>query len=249
MLVLCLIIIVLCSRYLLEYWMESLENRQAYRQVEEIAFPQDDEKSGDIENSDSGGENENAEQADDFDFQALLAENKDCIGWLRIDGTDINYPVVQGDDNAFYLNHNFYREYAACGTLFLDCRNDVGSPQEHLIIYGHQMKDGSMFKQLNGYKEEDFYQEHRMVTLYLGEQKYQYEVAAAYVTNVAKSGGYYNYLHRDTRKEQMEYLQKMVAYQLYPTGVTVNEEDELLSLSTCEYSSTNGRLIILARRT
>lgn len=110
------------------------------------------------------------------------------------------------------------------------------------------MKDGSMFKQLNSYKEESFYQEHQTITLYLEEQKYQYEVAAIYVTSVAKSGDYYNYLHKETRNKQMEYLQGMAAYQLYDTGVTVHETDELLSLSTCEYSSTNGRLIVLARR-
>ena len=69
-----------------------------------------------------------------------------------------------------------------------------------------------------------------------------------YVTNVAQSGGYYDFLHKETRKQQMEYLQKMAAYQLYLTGVTVRKDDELLSLSTCEYSSTNGRLIVLARR-
>lgn len=130
----------------------------------------------------------------------------------------------------------------------LDCRNDVDARQEHLIIYGHQMKDGSMFKQLNGYKKEEYYRGHKEITLYLENQKYQYEVAAVYVTNVAQSGGYYDYLHKETRKQQMDYLQKMAAYQLYPTGVTVREEDELLSLSTCEYSSTNGRLIVLTRR-
>ena len=75
------------------------------------------------------------------------------------------------------------------------------------------------------------------------------ETVAVYVTNIARSGGYYNYLHGNTREEQIEYLQnKMAAYQLYPTGITVSEDDELLSLSTCEYSSTNGRLIVLARR-
>jgi sortase B len=74
-------------------------------------------------------------------------------------------------------------------------------------------------------------------------------VAAVYVTNLGKSSDYYNYLHRETRKEQMDYLRGMVAYQIYSTGVTVEEDDELLSLSTCEYSSKNGRLIVLARRT
>jgi sortase B len=240
---LCFLVLLLCSRYLLDYCLDSLENRQTYQQVEDIAFPQDDD---DVERGNTEGED--TEQAEDFDFQALLAENADCIGWLSIPGTDISYPVVQGTDNEYYLHHDFYKNVASCGTLFLDYRNDLSRQQEHLIIYGHQMKDGSMFKQLNSYKEESFYQEHQSITLYLEEQKYQYEVAAIYVTSVAKSGDYYNYLHKETRNKQKEYLQGMAAYQLYDTGVTVHETDELLSLSTCEYSSTNGRLIVLARR-
>ena len=80
-------------------------------------------------------------------------------------------------------------------------------------------------------------------------KKYSYDVVAVYMTNIVKSGGYYNYLHGNTREEQIEYLQnKMAAYQLYDTGLIVTEDDELLSLSTCEYSSTNGRLIVLAKR-
>lgn len=241
--ILCVLVFVLCGRYLLEYGMDSLANRQAYRQTEDLAFPQDDadEENGTEENSE-------AEEEDDFDYQALAAENPDCVGWLTIDGTDISYPVVQCEDNSYYLKHNFQKKYASCGALFLDCRNDVDSPQEHLIIYGHQMKDGSMFKQLNGYKKKSFYDDHKKITLYLREEKYRYEVAAVYVTNTAKSGKYYGYLHSETRKQQMEYLRQMAAYQLYDTGVAVGEGDELLSLSTCEYSSKNGRLIVLARR-
>jgi sortase B len=239
-----LVVSVICGKCLLDYWQDSYDNRQNYRQVEEIAFPEKDTEDDDTESN-----VDNPMTAiDDFDYQALLDENADCIGWLKIDGTDISYPVVQGEDNEFYLHHDFQKNYTICGTLMLDCRNDVDARQEHLIIYGHQMKDGSMFKQLNGYKKEEYYRGHKEITLYLENQKYQYEVAAVYVTNVAQSGGYYDYLHKETRKQQMDYLQKMAAYQLYPTGVTVREEDELLSLSTCEYSSTNGRLIVLTRR-
>lgn len=121
--------------------------------------------------------------------------------------------------------------------------------KENLILYGHQMKDNSMFKQLNGYKEEIFYKEHPNIKLYLHEQKYEYEITAVYVTDVANGGGYYNYLHWNTRKEQLNYLQqKMAGYQIYDAGKKVMETDELLSLSTCEYSSDNGRLIVQARR-
>ena len=181
-------------------------------------------------------------EIDDFDYQALLDENSDCIGWLKIDETDISYPVVQGKDNEFYLHHDFQKGYAICGTLMLDCRNDMEAEQEHLIIYGHQMKDGSMFKQLNGYKKEEFYHEHKEITLYLENKKYQYEVAAVYVTNVAQSGGYYDFLHKETRKQQMDYLQKMVAYQLYPTGVTVREDDLFSVLNEAGYKTGNMKV-------
>ena len=231
MLTVFLVVSVICGKYLLDYWQDSYDNRQNYRQVEEIAFPEKDTEDYDIE---SNADNPMTE-IDDFDYQALLDENADSIGWLKIDVTDISYPVVQGKDNEFYLHHDFQKNYAICGTLMLDCRNDIDARQEHLIIYGHQMKDGSMFKQLNGYKKEEYYREHEEITLFLKNRKYQYEVAA-------------DFLHKDTRKQQMDYLQQMAAYQLYPTGVTVREEDELLSLSTCEYSSPNGRLIVLARR-
>jgi sortase B len=235
------IILLSCGYYLLDYCRESYGNRKSYEAVEDIAFP-----SGGNDNQDSKecGKEENAS----IDFKALLSKNADCIGWLNIPGTDINYPVVQGSDNSYYLTHDFYKNYASCGSLFLDYRNDADAEREHLIIYGHQMKDGSMFKALTGYKSESFYKEHKNLTLYLGENGYSYEIAAVYVTNVEKSGDYYNYLHGDTRQEQMEYLKKMAAYSLYDTGVTVTESDELLSLSTCEYSSKNGRLIVLARR-
>lgn len=145
-------------------------------------------------------------------------------------------------DNSFYLHHNFNQEPAICGAIFMDYRNDIDLLKEHLILYGHQMKDGSMFKQLNGYKDNEFYKEHPKITLYLRNQKYSYDVVAVYMTNIAKSGGYYNYLHGNTREEQIEYLQnKRAVYHLYDTGLIVTEDDELLSLSTCEYSSTNGR--------
>ena len=84
--------------------------------------------------------------------------------------------------------------------------------------------------------------------MYLEDTKYRYEVAAVYITNVARSGKYYSYIHQDSRIEQMEYLKQMEACRLYDTGITLREDDELLSLSTCEYSSNNGRLIVLARR-
>ena len=182
MLTVFLVVSLICGKFLLDYWQDSYDNRQNYRQVEEIAFPEKDTQEEETEPN----EDNPTTEIDDFDYQSLLDENADCIGWMKISDTDISYPVVLGEDNEFYLHHDFQKNYAICGTLMLDCRNDIDARQEHLIIYGHQMKDGSMFKQLNGYKKEAFYHEHKEITLYLENQKYQYEVAAVYVTNVAQ---------------------------------------------------------------
>ncbi|MDO4647008.1 MAG: class B sortase [Eubacteriales bacterium] len=247
-LMLCCSLIGVCGKYLYDYFSQSAENKEAYENILDIGFSaeQDDPES---EEETESAEGQSEVEANDFDYNSILAINSDCIGWIRIDGTDIDYPIVQAADNSYYLYHNFNQASAICGAIFLDYRNDIDLTREHLILYGHQMKDGSMFKQLNGYKDRDFYENHPRITLYLRNQKYNYDVVSVYVTDIADSGSYYNYLHGDTREAQIEYLQKkMAAYQLYDTGLTVTKEDELLSLSTCEYSSANGRLIVLARR-
>ena len=241
MLMLCCSMIGVCGKYLYDYFTQSAENRNAYSDIIDIGFPDDADNQ---DKDDPEDETEKETETSDFDYDSLLAINSDCVGWIRID-----YPVVQAADNSIYLHRNFNQESAICGAIFMDYRNDIDLAREHLILYGHQMKDGSMFKQLNGYKDKNFYKEHPEITLYLRNQKYNYDVVAVYVTNIARSGGYYNYLHGNTREEQIEYLQnKMAAYQLYDTGLTVTKDDELLSLSTCEYSSNNGRLIVLAKR-
>lgn len=152
------------------------------------------------------------------------------------------------------LREDSLRAEHSKGAVFTDIEELVaektfGLKATNLLDKQNDIIDNSMFKQLNGYKEEIFYKEHPNIKLYLHEQKYEYEITAVYVTDVANGGGYYNYLHWNTRKEQLNYLQqKMAGYQIYDAGKKVMETDELLSLSTCEYSSDNGRLIVQARR-
>ena len=115
-----LVVSVICGKYLLDYWRDSYDNRQNYRQVEEMAFPEKDTEDDDTESN----ANNPMTEIDDLDYQALLDENADCIGWLKIADTDISYPVVQGKDNEFYLHHDFQKNYAICGTLMLDLLQD-----------------------------------------------------------------------------------------------------------------------------
>ena len=194
---------------LLDYLQESHANKEKYEKVQEIGFPEDDQK---VEESMEESETEENESI--FDYASLYKINSDCIGWIQIPGTNVDYPIMQAKDNRYYLNHDFNGRYAICGAIFMDCNNEPFYDQEHLILYGHQMKDGSMFKTLNHYKKKDFYTEHPDFTLYLKEQKYEYEIVSVYITSTDSSGAYYQYLHKNQRKEQMEYLNRMAAYSL-----------------------------------
>ena len=123
MLTVFLVVSLICGKFLLDYWQDSYDNRQNYRQVEEIAFPENTTEEDETEPNADNSMTET--EIDDFDYRALLDENADCIGWLKIDGINISYPVVQGKDNEFYLHHDFQKNYAICGTLMLDFRNDI----------------------------------------------------------------------------------------------------------------------------
>src|SRR5699024_6284321 len=99
-------------------------------------------------------------------FEELLAENNDVVGWITIDDTKIDYPIVQGKDNETYLNRNFFHEETRAGSIFMDYRNDVKSDEnKNMIIYGHRMKDGTMFQQLTKYLDQTFVEEHPTFTI------------------------------------------------------------------------------------
>lgn len=151
-LVFCVMIFLICGKYLLDYWIDSYDNRQNYIQVEELAFPEKDDNNDETNESDQKSEDL---QEEVFDYQALLEENADCIGWLSIDDTDISYPVVQGEDNEFYLHHDFYKKNAICGAIFLDYRNDVNRMQEHLIRRNHFMRDTERLRYFLVHKSTD----------------------------------------------------------------------------------------------
>ena len=122
MLTVFLVVSLICGKFLLDYWQDSYDNRQNYRQVEEIAFPEKDTQEEETEPN----EDNPTTEIDDFDYQSLLDENADCIGWLKISDTDISYPVVLGEDNEFYLHHDFQKNYAICSNyqnVFVLCCN------------------------------------------------------------------------------------------------------------------------------
>ncbi len=189
-----------------------------------------------------------SEQNSDNKYAELYAQNSDFMGWLRIDGTSIDYPVMQlKDDPDFYLKHNFSKEYSCFGIPYM--QENCGLSSDNIIIYGHNIKSKSMFNELTEYKNKDFYTAHKYITFDTLDEQRSYEVIAVFKT-VAYSGSgfqYYDFVNANTDDEFNDYVAKCKALSFYNTGVTAEYGDKLLTLSTCEYSQENGRLAVVAK--
>lgn len=187
-------------------------------------------------------------------YRALYEQNPDMVGWLRIDGTDIDLPVVQTPgDNEYYLRRGFDGLYATGGTLFLDerCSLSQDSPTDNWLIYGHNMADGSMFGQLTRYREKDFWQEHPTFTFDTLYETGTWQVVAAVDTVLgADSLPYYTFFDADTKLEWQHRVDAITELSLYDTGVTPEYGQQLLTLSTCGDTSvaTDTRFALLAVR-
>lgn len=189
-------------------------------------------------------------------FYALLEQNKDTVGWLEVEGIDISLPVVQLD-NSYYLKHNFYGEESSHGTLFLSRYNiadpnNADYPDDCLIIFGHNMLDGTMFSDLTKYRKADFVSANPFVSFDTLWEDSDYVVAAVFVANTLEEQGepfLYNTMRRfDTEAEKQEFIDAVMERSLMTTNVDVGTGDTFLMLSTCDYEFTGERLVVVARK-
>ncbi len=186
------------------------------------------------------------------EYNALYAENEDTIGWLKIDGTDIDHVVMfVENDNEKYLHRDFYGNDSYRGCLFVDGRCDVQT-SDNVIIYGHHMKDGSMFGALVDYRDREFYESHRYIQFDTIYEKQRYEVVAAIETALLPEGAegfrYYEYTDENDAQSFNEYVQFIEQNKLYDTGVELHPGDKLITLSTCAYHTDDGRFIVVAKK-
>ena len=171
------------------------------------------------------------------------------VGWISIDGTTINYPVMQTKDNPnYYLKRNFEKEYSDLGTPYIQEDCDLLS-SDNLIIYGHHISGNRMFGALEDYKSKSFYEEHKTIHFDTLTQQGEYEIVAAFKTVAYSSEGfrYYDFVRAESEEEFNAYVETCRELALYDTGVTAEYGDKLITLSTCEYSAANGRLVVVAK--
>ena len=186
------------------------------------------------------------------EYQTLYNKNKSLIGWLKIDDTNIDYPVMQTVNNEYYLDHNYSQEYDKNGSIFLDKDCDVVHRNTNLIIYGHHMKSGKMFGNLNKYSSEDYCKKHSTIQFDTIYEKGTYEVMYVFRSRIYNEDEivfkYYQFLDAASEKEFTSNMQEMAELSLYDTGVTASYGDQLLTLSTCDSSETDGRFVVVAKR-
>ena len=182
-----------------------------------------------------------------YDAYAL---NNDMVGWIRLPNTKINYPVMQQDNNEFYLHRNFEKEYQYSGLPFLDYQCDIKLPSDNLIIYAHNMRDGSMFAKLLSYEKKDYYRNNQIVYFDTNYKRGKYQIFAVFRTKVGADDEFvYNEdTHFTDELTFREYIKKVQDNSLYDTGVDVNFGDKLLTLSTCSYNRSNERVVVMAKK-
>lgn len=186
-------------------------------------------------------------------YDELYNKNPDFFGWLKIEGTKIDYPVMYSpQDPEYYLHRDFYGKYSDSGMLFID--GECPRESNYYLIYGHHMNNGTMFGELPNYAKKEFYENHKIVFFDTRFENRDYEVVAAFYGKVyreddkAEHFRYYQYKNLSSEEKFNEYVKNVKANAIYETGITPTFGDELITLSTCNYHTEDGRFVVVARR-
>lgn len=177
-----------------------------------------------------------------IDFEALLAINPDVVAWIYIDGTNINYPVVQGEDNSYYLNRLLDGTYNGAGTIFLDYRNESDLSDRNSIFYGHHMQNGTMFQQITKYREQSFYDEHPVCLIMTPNGNYKLEFFAGYVIDLNSQAWKMEFA---SDEEYAQWLEEAMARSTFTGNVRPAAQDRVVTLSTCTYEYNDARFVLV----
>lgn len=223
------VVFLVAAGMLIHIFMEYKRGTDIYENISSSVLTPVDKPTGDGTDT-SSDEEENLPFV--YDHQALLNINSEGQGYLYIPSIDLRLPVVQGTDNEYYLNHTFNKVYNAAGALFIDSRVDKGLGGSNVIIYGHNMKNGSMFAKLAYYKNESFYRQqgNDVFYIYTGDEIREYRIFDAFENDPE---GYVYTCNFGTASQLQEYASTVKSYSLYDTGVDVSSATQVVTFSTC----------------
>lgn len=187
------------------------------------------------------------------ELAGLYADNPDLVGILEVVGTDINYPVMQTiNDPEYYLRRDFYGDESTAGTLFVDYRCDIVNPTTNTIIYGHNMRSGTMFGGLKRYLKHDYYQSHKTIIFKTLYEEQEYEIVGVGLSAVGydddENYKYYDFINAVTGSELQEFLNTIQSLSVYDETIDISATDKILTLSTCNSYTEDGRMFVVAKR-
>ena len=249
-LLLLLCVFVYSGYQLVRYWTENTQSTRTYQDLTRyIEIPQDQTATDTAAPSDAdpAAPSESGDSDTDIlwpqvDFAALKQINPDIVGWLYCEGTEINYPVVQGEDNSYYLKHLFDGTANPNGCLFLDCSIAGDFSDPHSIIYGHNMKNGYMFAGLEQYEEQTYYEAHPQMLLLTPEQNYTITLFSGYTASSSADAWT---LHFADQTAWSDWLQHAIDQSVFQSAYQPSETDRVLTLSTCSYDFDEARFVLL----
>ncbi len=265
LLVLFISIFIGCAIYLISYFMESKKSEDTVDELKGMVIDDQEDVVFDsqyeeviVATTTGAGEVEEVAYID-FDgtlvqkkYARLYKYNNDFVGWIKIDDTDIDYPVMQSMyEEEYYIYRDYDKQSSSAGTLFVDTSSDL-IMSDNVLIYGHNMHTGKMFHDLLEYEKEEFYKNHKTFTFNTIHGDGTYEVIAAFRTqiyDVDYTGfKYYQFFDAATEEEFMNYVKNCVSMTPYTIVNDVEYGDKLLTLSTCAYHTTNGRFVVVAKK-
>lgn len=187
------------------------------------------------------------------EYLPIYEQNNDMVGWIHIPGTSIDYPVVQSPyQKNYYLRRNFQKKSATCGTIYVREECDVNKPSDSVLLYGHNMQNGTMFHDLINYKKRSFWEQNRYIYFDTLTEYHTYEIVAVFTTTADPAVGFRYHLFADgTQQAYDKFVSTCKELSMYDTGITPVYGQKLLTLSTCDKTigyGKDGRLVVVARR-
>lgn len=228
-------------------WQEYHAGEQTYQQLAQYVYTQPPQPEIPEQTPQNLSSSANTTAQDNtqwpvVDFEALQAAGKDVVAWIYIEGTTINYPVVQGSNNNYYLNRLADGTVNSAGSIFMDYRNNCDLTDRNTILYGHHMKNGTMFQPITRYKNQSFYEDHPVCLILTPQGNYRVEIFAGYVTNMNTQAWK---LEFGSDLEYEAWLQEAVSQSLFHSPVVPTAQDRVVTFSTCTYEYSDARFVLV----
>lgn len=251
-------VFIFCAVYIADYMVDSIKRNDLYTdlgaQIDQLRGENSstDPTRGTLPNGETLPEGDNNELGGILpEYRDAYAMNNDMVGWITIPDTKINYPVMQTPDHPdYYLYRGFDKVWNAGGSIYAREQCDVFTPSDNIVLYGHHMADKSMFWYLEKYRSHSYWEEHQYITFDTIYERHTYQIIAAFKTSATPGQGFSYHLFNTAKNEEEfnKFIETVHSLEFYDTGLTAEYGDMLLTLSTCEYTLDNGRLVVIAKR-